>query len=247
MSPRWSAGLVRGWVADLLAGGAAQATARTRQMSLRRFGAWLVEEELLDTDPLLGLKPPQLDTKVIEGLTAEQCAALVKACQGKRLADRRDEAITRLMIETGMRAGEVIGLQADDVDLPRGLAVVRRGKGGKGRIVPFGPQVARSIDRYLRMRRGHRLEHTGALWLGEDGQTFAYHGLNATMKRRAELAGIKGFHLPPAAPHRGLALAGRRGLGERSDGRRRVVAAGRCWTATPGPPHPTALPLRPAG
>ena len=98
-------GLVRGWVADLLAGGAAQATARTRQMSLRRFVGWLVEEELLDTDPLVGLKPPQLHTKVTEGLTDEECAALVKACQGKALTDRRDEAITRLMIETGSGPG----------------------------------------------------------------------------------------------------------------------------------------------
>ena len=73
--------------------------------------------------------------------------------------------------------------------------MVRRGKGGKGRVVPFGPQVARSIDRYLRMRRSHRLAHTEALWLGDNGQTFGYHGLNVTMKRRAELAGIKGFHL----------------------------------------------------
>ena len=89
----------------------------------------------------------------------------------------------------------MIGLGTDDVDLARGLAVVRRGKGGKGRIVPFGPQVARSIDRYLRMRRGHRLAHTRALWLGGEGQTFGYHGLNVTMRRRAELAGIKGFHL----------------------------------------------------
>ena len=101
----------------------------------------------------------------------------------------------RLMIETGMRAREVIGLGVDDVDLTLGLAVVRRGKGGKGRVVPFSPQVARSIDRYLRLRRGHRLAHTVALWLGDNGQTFAYHGLNVTTKRRAELAGIKNFHL----------------------------------------------------
>jgi integrase len=94
-----------------------------------------------------------LDVKVVEGLTDEQCAALVKACQGgKDFIDRRDEAVTRLLIEIGMRTGEVLGLAVDDVDIQRGLAVIRRGKGGKGRVVPFGPQVARSIDRYLRLR-----------------------------------------------------------------------------------------------
>lgn len=52
-----------------------------------------------------------------------------------------------------------------DVDLTRGLAIVRRGKGGKGRPVPFGPQTSRAIDRYLRLRRSHRLAGTPALWL----------------------------------------------------------------------------------
>lgn len=186
--------LVRGWVTGLLDGGAAPATARTRQMALKRYSAWLVEEDLADADPLRDLKPPKLDTKVVEGLTDDDCARLVKACQGKEFIDRRDEAVARLLIETGMRAGEVLGLAVGDVDLAQGLAVVRRGKGGKGRVVPFGPEVARSIDRYLRMRRSHRLAHTEALWLGGGGQQFRYHGLDVAMKHRAEMAGIKNFH-----------------------------------------------------
>jgi integrase len=55
--------------------------------------------------------------------------------------------------------------------------------------------VARSIDRYLRLRRSRRLAHTDALWLGGGGQQFRYHGLDTTMKRRAAAAGITGFHL----------------------------------------------------
>lgn len=187
--------LVRTWVTGLLDGGAAPATARTRQMALKRYTAWLLEEGEIDADPLRDLKPPKLDTKVVHGLTDDQCAALVKACQGKEFIDRRDEAVARLLIETGMRAGEVLGLAVADVDVTRGLAVIQRGKGGKGRVVPFGPQVARSIDRYLRLRRSHRLAHTETLWLGGGGQQFRYHGLDVALKRRAAAAGISGFHL----------------------------------------------------
>ena len=158
------------------------------------ISAWLVEEDLVDADPLRDLTPPKLDTTVVERLSDDECAGLIKACQGKGFIDRRDEAIARLMIETGMRAREVIGLSTDDVDLAQGLAVVRRGKGGKGRVVPFGPQVARSIDRYLRMRRSTGWPTPGAV-AGEAARRSRYHGLNVTMKRRAELAGIKGFHL----------------------------------------------------
>ena len=186
---------VRTWVASLLDGGAAAATARTRQMAVKRYSAWLLEEGEAEADLIRDLKPPKLDVKVVQGLTDEQCAALIKACIGKEFIDRRDEAVTRLLIETGMRAGELLGLTVGDVDVQRGLAVVTRGKGGKGRVVPFSPQVARSIDRYLRLRRTHRLAHTDALWLGGGGQGFAYHGLDVTMKRRATAAGITGFHL----------------------------------------------------
>jgi integrase len=120
---------------------------------------------------------------------------LIKSCNGKEFMDRRDEAIVRLMAETGLRAGEVIGMQLADVDLQQGRAIVRRGKGGKGRAVPLGPQTAAAVDRYIRARRSHRLSGTGELWLGGGGQTFSYHGLNLALKRRAAAAGIANFHL----------------------------------------------------
>jgi site-specific recombinase XerD len=193
--PALDRALARAWIADLLAGGAEPATARTRQMAVKRFSAWLCEEGETDRDDLAALKPPKLPTKVVDRLTDDQCAGLVKACVGRGFIDRRDEAIVRLMLETGLRAGELLGLTLDDVDLARGVARVRRGKGGKGRTVPFGPQTARTIDRYLRMRRAHRLARTGALWLGDNGQTLGYHGLRVSLYRRAQAAGIKGFHL----------------------------------------------------
>jgi site-specific recombinase XerD len=193
---------VQAFTADLLDAGAQAATARARHMALRRFAAWLAEEGELDSNPLLGVKPPKLDQKVVDALTDEQLRLLVKACSGKELIDRRDEAIVRLMAETGLRAGEVLAMQVADVDLQQGRAVVRRGKGGKGRAVsgkgravPFGIQTAAALDRYIRARRGHRLSGTGALWLGGNGQTFSYHGLNLALKRRAAAAGITGFHL----------------------------------------------------
>lgn len=195
VTPEITKATVQAFTAGLLDGGAQAATARTRHMALRRFGAWLAEEGELDVNPLLGVKPPKLDSKVVDALTDEQLRLLLKACSGKDLIDRRDEAIVRLMAETGLRAGEVIAMQVADVDLQQGRAIVRRGKGGKGRAIPFGAQTAAAIDRYMRARRAHRLGGTGALWLGGNGQTFSYHGLNLALKRRAKAAGIEGFHL----------------------------------------------------
>jgi site-specific recombinase XerD len=185
---------MKAFVADLLDDGAEPATARARQLGMRRFSAWLEEEGEIDSDPLIGLKAPKLDAKVVNSLSDAELRQLIKACSGKEFRDRRDEAIVRLMSETGMRAGELIGLAVDDIDLD-GAVTVRRGKGGKGRVAPFGPHTARAIDRYIRARRSHRLADTPALWLGDRGKNLEYHGLRNTLQYRAELAGIKGFHL----------------------------------------------------
>ena len=82
-----------------------------------------------------------------------------------------------------------------DADLHRGMVTVRKGKGGKGRVVPIGPHTAAAIDRYLRARRSHRLAGTAALWLGVGGKTLGYYGLNDALRDRARTAGIEGFHL----------------------------------------------------
>jgi len=205
---------VVGFVAALLDGGAAAATARARQLAVRRFAAWLLEEGETDTDPLLGIKAPRLDTAVVEPLTEAELRALVEACRGAAMRDRRDEALVRLMAETGARAGEVVALARADVDLAGGTAVVRRGKGGRGRIVPFGPQTARALDRYLRTRRTHRLAATPALWLGDRGKAFSYDALHKTLRHRAALAGLDGFHphlLRHTAAHRWLRAGGSEG------------------------------------
>ena len=92
------------FVASLLDAGSEAATARSRQLSLRRLSAWLAEEGEIPTDELVGMKPPKLDTKVYEPLTDDQVRALLAACQGPAMYDRRDEALVRLMVKTGAPA-----------------------------------------------------------------------------------------------------------------------------------------------
>ena len=100
---------------------------------MRRFLAWADREG----------RPAVLDRASVTAFTA----ALLDVGAGRELRDRRDEALPRLMIETGVRAGEVVAPGTGDVDLSTGTAVVRRGKGGRGRVVPFGPQTSRALDR----------------------------------------------------------------------------------------------------
>lgn len=210
---------VNAFTAALLDDGAEPATARSRQLAVRRFSAWLAEEGEIARDDLLGLKAPKLDQKVVEPLTDVQIRALLTACTtnsptDNTFWDRRDEALIRFMVETGCRAGEVAAMALPDVDLPRGVAVVRRGKGFKGRSVPFGAQTTKALDRYIRARRTHRLAGTDALWLGDRGKQFSYDALHKSLAFRARIAGIDGFHphrLRHTAAHRWLAAGGSEG------------------------------------
>src|SRR5271166_418253 len=186
---------VQAFLADLLGGGAEANTAKSRDLALKRYAAWLVDEGELTSNPLIGLKPPKGDRKVMHALSDDELKRLIAACKGNSLQARRDEAVVRFMLETGARATEVIDMQLADVDVHAGKAIVRRGKGGKGRVVPFSVQTASAIDKYLRARRAHRLADTGALWVGGGGKSFGYHGLSKALKDRAEAAGIGGFHL----------------------------------------------------
>lgn len=186
---------VQGWLADLLDGGAQPATPTTWLGALKRYAAWLEEEGEIPTNPLLAVKPPKRDHKVTNALTDEQLKMLLNTCKGKTFRDRRDEAIIRLMAETGLRASEVIDLQISDVDLTRGLLVVRKGKGAKGRYAPFSPQVATTLDRYIRLRRNHVDTEVTQLFVGNHVRTFSYWALAQTLRRRARGAGIEGFHV----------------------------------------------------
>jgi integrase/recombinase XerD len=214
VKPELTRASVNAFVAAVLDQGAQATTAKTHQLGIRRFSAWLTEEGEYPADPLMGIKPPKLDLKVIEPLSEGQLKALLKACAGSDFRAHRDTALVRFMVETGTRAGEVVALEMTDVDRTAGTAIVRRGKGGKGRLVPFGSQTAQALDRYIRTRRMHKLADSPPLWLGDRNRGFTYNGLHFALGNRAKVAGIPNFHphlLRHTAAHRWLAAGGSEG------------------------------------
>ncbi|MGH3301876.1 MAG: tyrosine-type recombinase/integrase [Streptosporangiaceae bacterium] len=136
------------------------------------------------------MSPPKLDAKVPEELTTEQVKAMLATCGTKYFHDIRDAAIIRLMVESMVRASELLAMTTGDVDIRAGSALVRRGKGGKGRLVPFGPQTGQALDRDLRSRRRHALASTPPFWLAARGRVLSYDGLYTALRRRAESCGF---------------------------------------------------------
>jgi site-specific recombinase XerD len=113
---------------------------------------------------------------------------LLKACQGRTFAQRRDTAMIRCLIDTGMRAAELVSLNVDDVDLDRNVAYVV-GKGRRERSVPLGAKAVSAIDRYKRLRAGHRESALPNMWLGLRGP-FTTTGLRQMLAARGAAAGL---------------------------------------------------------
>jgi site-specific recombinase XerD len=134
------------------------------------------------------MKPPKLDDKIPPFVDADQMAALLATCSTRAFHDVRDRAIISLMAESMVRADELLMMTKDGVSVRQRTARVERGKGGKGRVTAFSAQTARDLDRYIRVRAGHRLASEPWLWLPvkrSKEPRLTYDGLYTTLRRRA--------------------------------------------------------------
>lgn len=141
------------------------------------------------------MSPPNVPVQPPPIIPDDELLALLKACEGSSFEQRRDRAIVMMLWTTGVRAGEVMGLAVEDVDLKRGIFTVL-GKGRRRRLVELLPKTLEAVDRYLRARRNHPAHSSPALWLGAKGP-LSTSGLAQMLDRRCNAAGIK-----PINPHR---------------------------------------------
>lgn len=163
-------------------------TAQIRYGDLQQFFKWALEEREIEHSPMTNMTRPLVPEESPAVLTEDQLRALLKTCSSTNFEDRRDAAIVRLFVDAGLRLSELTGLSLDDIDLETKVAHVL-GKGRRPRSCPFGAKTAQALDRYLRSRRGHKLAHTPALWLGRK-QSLTVSGVTQMIKRRAIKAGV---------------------------------------------------------
>ncbi|AMQ17885.1 site-specific tyrosine recombinase/integron integrase [Thermococcus peptonophilus] len=95
------------------------------------------------------LKPPKVPRSLPKALTREEVKRLLSVIPPTR---KRDRLIVLLLYGAGLRVSELCNLKKDDVDIDRGLIVVRGGKGAKDRVVPIPKYLADEIRAYLESR-----------------------------------------------------------------------------------------------
>ena len=117
--------------------------------ALRTFFNWLEREELIIENPFRNLKPPRIDKKVIQALSPAEIDRLFKVCSGKCMLDVRNKAILSVFLDTGLRISELTNLTLDDVNIDNASLLIRRGKGGKQRVVGIGNKAQKALWKYI--------------------------------------------------------------------------------------------------
>jgi integrase/recombinase XerC len=143
---RVRAGDVRHWLRTL--DGAADRTSIARKLAaVRGFFRFLVATGRMKVDPTVGIATPKTKRKLPAHLSLDEVDRLLSAPAGDRLGGLRDRAILELLYSSGLRVGELTGLDWTDLDAEAETVRVL-GKGRKERIVPVGRPALRALAAY---------------------------------------------------------------------------------------------------
>ena len=162
--------------------------------ALKCFFRFLVENEYLERDAALVLRTPKKRDALPDVLDRRELARLLAATErddvwqrhfpGKR---ERDRLLLALFAYAGLRRGELLGLDWDDVDLERRLIRVRKAKGGRQRVVPIHPGLVPLFHDYLALRARNP---EPALFVGVQGRRLSPTIMVQTFLRYARAAGV---------------------------------------------------------
>ncbi|MEB3197227.1 MAG: tyrosine-type recombinase/integrase [Candidatus Sericytochromatia bacterium] len=136
------------YIAGLGRKGMKGTTVRRKQASLRGFFNHCLRQKVISIDPTGNFEPPKVEDRLPIYLNAAQVQALLDALREDSPADRREAAIVKALYYTGMRAGELVGLNIEDLFLEeRELRVF--GKGRRERMLPISEALAQAIQTWL--------------------------------------------------------------------------------------------------
>ncbi len=153
--------------------------------ALRAFFRWCVQEELLDHDPMQRVQAPKTDVVCKPILEPQQVQKLLDACKGNDWLRKRDRALLLVLLDTGLRIGEVHQMTVAD-----GLSetFLMGGKARRDRVVCLTAQTRLAVRKYLNACPYH-LTPEQPLWWGAQG-ALTVHGLQEVVEHIGERAGI---------------------------------------------------------
>lgn len=138
-------------------------------------------------NPINKVKAPRVPVEPLDPVNIEDVKAMLEVCSKETVTGRRDNAIMLFLLDSGVRATELLDIDLDDINLINGEVLIRQGKGRKPRYVFIGSKTRKAVRNYLRFRK----DQNPALWITKDLDRVSYWGLKGIMRSRAEQAKVK--------------------------------------------------------
>lgn len=151
--------ILREYLAKLKEKGLAKTSIARKIASLRSFYRYLARQEVVPSNPVIGLMTPKKERRLPSFLYPQEMLELLEL-PGNHPKGIRDRAILETLYGAGIRCGELVGLNLSDLDLSRGYLRVF-GKGAKERLVPLGRPGRDALNRYLENVRQRFLSESG--------------------------------------------------------------------------------------
>jgi integrase/recombinase XerD len=160
--------------------------------ALKGFYKFLLQEGVLEENPLRHLRTPRVIPRLPEILTVGDIEQIIAQVKAEKPLGLRDRAMLEILYATGLRVSELVHLSVHDVDLEVGY-LRTKGKGSKERIVPIGRAAIRALKDYLQgSRQVSAAKAEGqTLFLGRSGRGITRQGFWKLLRRYASAAGIR--------------------------------------------------------
>ncbi len=194
--------LMRSYLGDLFYSGLAKTSISRRLAAWRSFYRYLGREGLVEKNPLKGVSSLKLDRRLPHFLFKEECNALMESPRRGDPLSARDRALLETLYASGVRVGELVGLDLDDVDLAGGELLVM-GKGAKERVVPLGSHAVEALNLYLEWARPRLVGSSGekAVFVNHKGSRLSDRGIRQIIKKYVNRLGIQNTVSPHTLRH----------------------------------------------
>lgn len=157
--------------------------------ALKTFLRWYEREEEPQgwTNPITKVKPPKIPDAPIQPIAMQEAMKVINKCPPD-LRGLRDKCILLVLVDTGIRASELLQLDIEDLNMAQGSLLIRHGKGNKTRTVYVGKGGRKLLKRYLAMRE----DDADALFVSVDDKArLTYSGLRWIVINRSKAANVK--------------------------------------------------------
>jgi integrase/recombinase XerD len=158
---------------------------------IRTWLRWYWDEvEPEGKNPISKVKAPRVPVEPIEGISNDDFDVMISACKTNTFYGERDITILQVLLETGIRAKELLDLDIRDVNLMDSSIFIKKGKGRKPRMVFIGKKVRKQIRKWLKIRVIDA-DDTNALFINRNEERMVYPTLRQILRRLALKANIK--------------------------------------------------------